>query len=191
MPRNRRSIPRADREWAIVAKARDLFVAKGYRGTSVADVARAAGVAGNAVHWYFPTKDDLFAAVLDSLYADLERAAAAVDGPPKQRLVQVWDSNQRFRGLHRDAYERMADSESVRRVVTKAQSWWNQLLLAAVRYELPDGADVAPVADFAQIVIEGMCVSDRPVDRSVEEFVDLSVEALVALTQRRQAAIVH
>ncbi|PEG33376.1 hypothetical protein CQY20_31120 [Mycolicibacterium agri] len=59
MPRNRRSIPRADREDAIVAKVRELFIAKGYRGTSIADVARAAEVAGNAVHWYFPTKDDL------------------------------------------------------------------------------------------------------------------------------------
>ena len=173
-----------------MAKARDLFVTKGYRSTSVADVAGAAGVAGNAVHWYFPTKDDLFAAVLDSLFTDLERAAAAVDGPPKQRLVQVWDSNQRFRGLHRDAYERMASSEAVRRVMARAQGWLNQLLLAAVESELPEGTDLGPVADFAQVLVEGMCVSERPAEQSVEEFVDTLVEALVALTERRQAAIV-
>ncbi|MGV0848628.1 TetR/AcrR family transcriptional regulator [Mycolicibacterium phlei] len=174
-----------------MAKARDLFVTKGYRGTSVADVARAAGVAGNAVHWYFPTKDDLFAAVLDSLFADLEQATAAMDGSPKERLIRVLDSNQRFRGLHRDAYERMAGSESVRRVLAKAQGWLNQLLLEAVQYELPEGTELGSVADFAQVLIEGMCVSERPIDRSVEEFIDLLVEALVALTERRQAAVVR
>jgi len=188
MPRNRRSIPRADREEAIVTEARELFIAKGYRGTSVADVARAAGVAGNAVHWYFPTKDDLFAAVLESLFAGIKQAVAPDAGSPKSRLIEVLNRNKELRGLHRDAYERIDSSQSVRRVYEEGQGWLNQLLLEAIESELPEGIDLEPVAGFAQVLIEGMCVSHRPIDSSVEEFIDLLVEALAALATSRHAA---
>ncbi|QXC46607.1 TetR family transcriptional regulator [Rhodococcus qingshengii] len=54
----------------VVEFARELFVTKGFKGTSVAAVGRAAGIAAAAVHWYFPTTDELFAAALEQLFTN-------------------------------------------------------------------------------------------------------------------------
>jgi AcrR family transcriptional regulator len=71
VPRNRQQIPKAERESALLEQARELFIAKGYRGTRIAEVGQAAGIASAAVHWYFPTKDDLFAVALRAVYSGL------------------------------------------------------------------------------------------------------------------------
>jgi AcrR family transcriptional regulator len=77
MARNRPDRTRADKTAEIVAIARRLFLEEGYAGTTVAAVAREAGIASNVVHWYFATKDDLFVAVLDSIQTeDLAEAEA-------------------------------------------------------------------------------------------------------------------
>lgn len=47
----------------IIAAARELFLAQGLDGTSVAEVCRAAGVSNGALFHQFPTKEDLAFAV--------------------------------------------------------------------------------------------------------------------------------
>ena len=75
MPRNRPHRTREDKSSEIVAIARRLFLENGYDGTTMAAIAREAGIATNVVHWYFPTKDELFVAVMEALQsADLEEA---------------------------------------------------------------------------------------------------------------------
>jgi len=75
MPRNRPELTRDDKAAEILSIARRLFLEQGYDGTTIAAIAREAGIATNVVHWYFATKDDLFVAVLDALQSeDLEEA---------------------------------------------------------------------------------------------------------------------
>ena len=75
MARNRPDRTHEDKAAEIVAIARRLFLEQGYDGTTIAAIAREAGIATNVVHWYFATKDDLFVAALDSLQSeDLEEA---------------------------------------------------------------------------------------------------------------------
>lgn len=50
---------------ALLAAAIERFGRDGYRGTSVADIARDAGVGGTAAYAYFPNKEALFLAALD------------------------------------------------------------------------------------------------------------------------------
>jgi AcrR family transcriptional regulator len=57
---------------AILDAAIARFGRDGYRATSVADIARAAGVSGTAAYAYFPSKEALFLAALD------EDAAAVI-----------------------------------------------------------------------------------------------------------------
>ena len=45
MPRNRQQIPREERAGDLLAAATELFLAKGYDGTTMADISAAAGVA--------------------------------------------------------------------------------------------------------------------------------------------------
>jgi AcrR family transcriptional regulator len=58
---------------AILEAAIARFGRDGYRATSVADIAREAGVGGTAAYAYFPSKEALFLAALD------EDAAAVID----------------------------------------------------------------------------------------------------------------
>lgn len=75
MPRNRPDRTRDDKTAEIVAIAQRLFLEQGYDGTTIAAIAREAGIATNVVHWYFATKDELFVAALESLQSeDLEEA---------------------------------------------------------------------------------------------------------------------
>jgi AcrR family transcriptional regulator len=52
-------------EQRIVAAARDLFVERGYRGTTLSDVAHAAGVADRTIYVRFATKAELLKRVVD------------------------------------------------------------------------------------------------------------------------------
>jgi AcrR family transcriptional regulator len=67
----------------IVAAAMEVFAEKGFGAAKLEEVARRAGVAKGTVFVYFPTKQDLFRAVaqtvLSSNFDPLERAAANVD----------------------------------------------------------------------------------------------------------------
>lgn len=61
------------RRIAILASAKAVFAAKGYHATTIADVARSAGISYGSVYWYFDSKDVLFHALMD----DQEQALRA------------------------------------------------------------------------------------------------------------------
>lgn len=49
----------------LVVAARDLFHAKGYTATGIAEILRKAGANSGSLYHYFPTKEDLLRAVLE------------------------------------------------------------------------------------------------------------------------------
>lgn len=66
-----------------------IFAAQGFRGTSMADVARAAGVSRPALYQYFANRADVFRAAFDALLNDSTDAALAAleaDGDPADRF---------------------------------------------------------------------------------------------------------
>jgi AcrR family transcriptional regulator len=81
MPRNQQHIDRAEKVGRILDAAEELLLRDGYEPTTMAAIARAAGVASNSIYWYFPGKDDLLAAVLERR---LERAAAQAEADSDQ-----------------------------------------------------------------------------------------------------------
>jgi AcrR family transcriptional regulator len=44
----------------IIAAAKEVFAHKGFHATTIADIAKEAGLAYGSVYWYFDSKDDLF-----------------------------------------------------------------------------------------------------------------------------------
>lgn len=82
-----------------------VFAAKGFRRTSMADVARAAGVSRPLLYKYFTNRVDLFRAAFDAVLNDAADAALAAlhaDGTVAERLDGYL---QRANG---DAYEAMS-----------------------------------------------------------------------------------
>lgn len=66
----------------------DRFGSRGFRRTSVSEIARAAGLTQAAAYAYFANKEELFLAAVDAdAAALLEEASAAADGTPIGQLV--------------------------------------------------------------------------------------------------------
>jgi AcrR family transcriptional regulator len=73
--------PRSDIAPRILRAARHRFLARGVDGASLRGIAADARTSIGMVYYYFPTKDDLFLAVVESVYVgflqDLERTLDA------------------------------------------------------------------------------------------------------------------
>lgn len=117
MPANRPHVDRDAKVAEIVDAAEALLLEEGYEATTIAAVARAAGISGNAVYWYFPSKDDLLAAVLrrrqDEAFARLEAASPA---SLQVRVTAVLAELDAIAGLTATIHERAEHSQAVAEV---------------------------------------------------------------------------
>lgn len=146
----------------IVDAARVLFATKGFDGTSVRAVARAAGVDPALVHHYFEGKAGLFAEVVGAPVDIEERILAAVGGPPEsagERVVRtflsVWDSPQgraRFRAM----FGAVASHDEAARLVQDFVSRTILARISAVHGVEGQAADLAVAAVGAQMVGVGL-----------------------------------
>ncbi|HUA33248.1 MAG TPA: TetR/AcrR family transcriptional regulator [Candidatus Binataceae bacterium] len=80
----------------LIDAAMDLFASYGYRGTSLARIARAAGVTKGALYWHFSDKEDFFLAVLDRVMSEwgevFAAPAPASDLPGyREQFLRVFD----------------------------------------------------------------------------------------------------
>lgn len=76
----------------ILKVARKRFEQFGFRRTSVAEIAREAGVATGTLYWHFESKEDLFLHIIEEDNAEwLARAREILDGPgaPAERLAEL------------------------------------------------------------------------------------------------------
>jgi len=64
---------------ALLDAAERVFLAQGVAGTSLNDIAVAAGTTRGAIYWHFRDKADLFNAMMDRVAMPLEQAMSLVD----------------------------------------------------------------------------------------------------------------
>jgi TetR/AcrR family transcriptional regulator len=62
----------------VLSVAQALFAERGYRGTSLRDIARRIGIKAPSLLHHFPSKEQLYLAVLDRVFEGMEEAAAMV-----------------------------------------------------------------------------------------------------------------
>jgi AcrR family transcriptional regulator len=97
--------PPSDIAQRIVTAATERFLHDGVDGASLRQIARAAGTNLGMVYYYFPTKDELFLAVLERHYA-----------PMSQSIIEAVTGERPFDERVRAVFERfgaMTDEESV------------------------------------------------------------------------------
>ena len=116
----------------VLASAAELFVAQGYAGTTLRQIASAAGIKAGSVYHHFDSKEDLFTAVLDdgivvmidafekatTLLADTEVTADRLEAHVHAHLSAVFE-NGPFTTAHVTAFhsapEELRDRLVVRR----------------------------------------------------------------------------
>ena len=71
---------------ALLEAAAALFARRGFRETSIDDIAREAGFSKGAVYWHFESKDDLFFALVEQrIDRPLRAALAELESAPAER----------------------------------------------------------------------------------------------------------
>ena len=98
--------PRSERRTQMVGLAGDLFAEKGFRATTVREIADAAGILSGSLYHHFDSKesiaDEILSGFLNEVLADY-RAAAASAGSPRAVLEQIVRSTSHTLARHRAA----------------------------------------------------------------------------------------
>jgi AcrR family transcriptional regulator len=188
MPRNRGHRTREEKSSEIVAIAQRLFLEKGYEGTTMAAIAREAGIATNVVHWYFATKDDLFVAALDSLQSEdleeaQERLARSTRGQEEANLEAlltefVWRRLDRY-GLIATLHERSHCSSVMAEYHDRAHRRYEDTLGRAIaRFPIPT-AERRLVVEALVTAAEGL-VMHRASKREAKQMMTFLATRLIA-----------
>jgi AcrR family transcriptional regulator len=93
MPIARLSSP--ERRAAIIESAIQLFAEKGFRGVTTREISQAVGVTEPVLYQHFPSKRDLYKAIIDSI----TESSGAGDPEPLFRRTGVGDDREFFAAL--------------------------------------------------------------------------------------------
>jgi TetR/AcrR family transcriptional repressor of mexJK operon len=100
----------AGRRRTIVDAARDSFLAEGYAATSMASIASRLGWSKATLYNHFNSKEELFAAVMETHFTDARAALDAIDvesGNLRDRLLRLGEAylsvafSERYLAVHR------------------------------------------------------------------------------------------
>jgi AcrR family transcriptional regulator len=118
-----------DTRGEIIDAARESFASKGFEGTTMRGVARAAGVDPALVHHYFGGKEALFVAAMELPIDPAQIADAILDGPLEsigdrviRNFVTAWEAPQtqlRMRAVLGAAMANPAMAHTMRDAVTR------------------------------------------------------------------------
>jgi AcrR family transcriptional regulator len=155
VPRNRRDVDRDLKVAELIEAAEVLFAAGGYVGTTMTSIAAKAGVAPNAVYWYFPSKDHLLVAVLDR---KLEQAMADASSGLPEDLGETINVGLRRLGSYPDlgalVHQRAPHSAVVADFHNRLHQILRGFLIAAVEKQGRRGAEAELIADTIIAVLD-------------------------------------
>lgn len=73
----------------LIQTATQLFGSRGYRQTTLLDVAREAGLTRGAMYWHFTSKVDLFNEVMQNIYRDVLAMVDQIVDSEKPALTRL------------------------------------------------------------------------------------------------------
>jgi AcrR family transcriptional regulator len=195
--------PRSGIQERIVAAARERFRAQGVDGASLREIARDAATNIGMVVYYFPTKDDLFLAVVEEVYGAVVRDMETIlnaEGSARERLRGAFirlgrASDRELEVIQLVLRESLSSSKRLRSILARFMRGHIPLLMATItdgirRGEL-DGALPAPLVLIAAIGLGALpqiarrALGDGPPFAGlpgVEELAELSTSLLFRAT---------
>jgi len=139
--------PRTDIAPRIVRAARARFLEHGVEGASLRAIAKDAKTSIGMVYYYYPTKDDLFLAVVEETYeqllAGLEQALAGTE-PVEVRLLRLYErvatlSNDEVEMLRLVVREALVSSARLERLLARFMRGHMPLVLGTILQGRADG----------------------------------------------------
>lgn len=103
-------LPRDERRAQLLASALEVFVANGYHGAAMDEIAETANVSKPVLYQHFPSKRELYLALLDSHLADLTAMLLAA-------LDSTTDNKLRVQATMKAYFRFMANDDQAHRLV--------------------------------------------------------------------------
>ena len=103
-------LPRDERRAQLLAAAQEVFVANGYHGAAMDEIAEAAHVSKPVLYQHFPSKRELYLALLDS---ELSKLIALLLGA----LNSTTDNDERVKAVMRAYFRFIASDDQAHRLV--------------------------------------------------------------------------
>jgi len=143
--------PAAERptEQQLLDAAGELFAARGYSATRIADICQAAGVAKGLFYWYYPTKGALFAELVRTMRLRLRRAQGTAMDPTADAVTRIADGAEasvRFMADHA-AYFALLDVERSEPEIAHVLAEGAGVYLDDVRRLVEEGQRAGAIAD--------------------------------------------
>ncbi|RVU29019.1 TetR/AcrR family transcriptional regulator [Streptomyces antnestii] len=73
----------------ILSTARDLFLSRGYAGTSTSAIGKAIGISAPALYWHFPSKEAVLFTLIEERLTAFARIVDSQHAAPVQRLADL------------------------------------------------------------------------------------------------------
>lgn len=170
MPATRPHLDRDLKRKQILDAAEKLLLRNGYEATAMAEVARRAGVANNAVYWYFPSKDDLLAAVLQRrLEGALENLSALRTLTPDEQALAMLTQLDQVAKLTATVHERARHSTAVADMHAAFHAAADRLLRSLFGDAGLDATDAARAAKATMALIEGIHLHEPDRDTTARD----------------------
>ncbi len=185
----------------ILEGAFALFEDRGYAGTTMRDIAAAAGISASTIYVYFGSKLDILFAIYAPWLTDrldaLEREIAAIDDP-RQRLrrilIALWDTipsdNNGFTNNLMQAFSLITPEEGYdRATLLTAEKRVAGLIRGAIPEERHWMLEREALSHILFMAFDGFSVNHRLVGRSrrLELCVDLMVDLMLGTEPPRPA----
>jgi len=163
LDRNQRAeLAKAARREEILTAARRVFAERGFRGTTIADIAEAANIALGTIYLYFPSKEEVFAALNQQLAGLITAAVTDVPEPVsleetvRRRVGQVFDVCARNRELVRLVVINSDPETEVTRRMRAADEDRNRPLTKALARAMGAGAIRQGDASIVAKLVQGL-----------------------------------
>ena len=156
----KRRLPAAERRARIVAAALEAFASRGYEGTSMGEIAAAAGVTRTVLYDHFASKQALFLTLLEEQNEELiDHVAGRIlgEGSTEQRMRESIDALLSFVQEHPFAWRMLFRDIAGEREVTEAHARIRGESTDAARLLLADdlsAAGIDPQSDRAELLVE-------------------------------------
>jgi TetR/AcrR family transcriptional regulator, repressor of fatR-cypB operon len=180
------SLPRKEREKLahqreILKAARDLFVARGFRETTLDDIAHHAEFGKGTIYNYFANKDEIFLGIIEQSIEEIlaiARESAAAPGGVREKLrcyaekliLYVKDSGEMLHVIYHEMHRSDAPTNLSKRreIMSRASGSW-ELLAEPLRMGMEDGSlrrsDPIQLIVLFDGMVRGYCFRRFTVDR--------------------------
>lgn len=148
-PKRATRLPRPARRAQLLEAARVIFVQQGFHAAGMDDIAEKAGVSKPVLYQHFPSKRDLYLALLDSGKEDLIEAV-------REALQSTDDNRERVKATVKAYFAFVNDDSKSYRLIFESDLYNEK----AVRDRLQE-ADEACAIEFTKTITQDTAISDE------------------------------